>query len=89
MLDQLLSSPAIALLLLGFLFIEAVILWLVWKFKAVGLPPMQIIAFLGAGACFAIALGLVMAGYSPQWLGLALIAAFCFHALDIYLRWLP
>lgn len=89
MFDQLLSSPLIALLLLGFLSVEAIVLWLIWKFKLVGLPPMQIIAFLGAGACFAIALGLVMAGYSPQWLGLALIAAFCFHALDIYLRWSP
>lgn len=89
MFDQLLSSPLIALLLLGFLSVEAIVLWLIWKFKLVGLPPMQIIAFLGAGASFAIALGLVMAGYSPQWLGLALIAAFCFHALDIYLRWSP
>lgn len=87
MFDQLLSSPAIALLLLGFLSVEAVILWLVWKFKFVGLPPMQIVAFLGAGACFAIALGFVLAGVASHWLGVALMGAFVFHALDIYLRW--
>lgn len=89
MFEELLSSPAIAFLLLVFLLIEAILLWLIWKIKLIGLPPMQIIAFLGAGACFAIALGLVLAGQPSHWLGLALIAAFLFHAFDIYLRWSP
>lgn len=89
MFEELLTTPAIALLLLGFLSIEAIGLWLIWKTKHIGLPPMQIIAFLGAGACFAMALGLVLASASPQWLGVALIGAFLFHALDIYLRWMP
>lgn len=87
MFEELLTSPAIAWLLLGFLLLEAVFLWLIWKTKMRGLPPVQIITFLGAGACFAIALGLVLANAPPQWLGLALIAAFIFHALDIYQRW--
>lgn len=89
MLDELLTTPAIAWLLLAFLCVEAILLFAIWKKKMIGLPPMQIIAFLGAGACFAIALGLALAGAAPHWLGIALGAAFVFHALDIYLRWSP
>lgn len=87
MFETLLTTPAIAYMLLGFLAVEAFLLLVIWKKKFVGLPPMQIVAFLGAGACFAIALGLALAGVQYHWLGAALIAAFMFHALDIYLRW--
>lgn len=87
MFEELLTTPTIAYLLLGFLAVEAVLLLVLWKKKLIGLPPMQTIAFLGAGASFAAALGFVMADASPHLLGSALIAAFIFHALDIYLRW--
>jgi len=89
MFDTLLTTPAIAWLLLGCLLVEAILLLAIWKKKLVGLPPMQTIAFLGAGASFAIALGVALSGAPSHWLGLALLSAFVFHAVDIYLRWTP
>ncbi len=87
MFETLLTSPTIAYLLLVFLAVEAILLLVLWKKKLIGLPPMQTISFLGAGASFAAALGFALADASPHLLGSALIAAFIFHALDIYLRW--
>jgi len=89
MLNTLLTTPAIAWLLLGCLLAEAVLLLAIWKKKLIGLPPMQTIAFLGAGASFAIALGVSLSDASSHWLGLALLSAFVFHLVDIYLRWTP
>jgi hypothetical protein len=88
MFETLLTTPAIAYILLGFLGLEAILLLLIWKYKTTGLPPLQILSFLGAGACFAVALGFALAGASSSFLGAALVAAFFFHVLDIYLRWI-
>lgn len=89
MFETLLTSPLIAILLLSFLAVEAVILLVLWRKKLVGLPPLQTLSFLGAGGCFALALGFALGGAGALWLGAALIGAFMFHALDIYLRWNP
>lgn len=87
MFETLLTSPTIAIVLLTCLLAEAVILLMLWKRKLIGLPPLQTLSFLGAGACFALALGFALGGADAAWLGMALVGAFIFHALDIYLRW--
>ncbi|MFD0917835.1 hypothetical protein ACFQ14_15630 [Pseudahrensia aquimaris] len=82
-----LDSPAIALFLLGFLVVEGLGLAFVWQKSQRGLPPGQIISFLGAGLGFAAALFVVMAELSSLYLAIALLIAFIFHVCDIVQRW--
>ena len=80
-------SPSISLLLLSVLAVEAILLMVVWKRSGRGLPPLQIVSFLGAGAAFAVVLGLVLLDESASLIALALLTAFFFHLLDLWLRW--
>ena len=87
MFAQLLMSPWIAAMLLAVLGIEALILLLVWKRAGVGLPPIQIVSFLGAGAAFAFALGFALHGNAPIGMAVSLFCAFLCHLTDLLLRW--
>lgn len=87
LLYQILSTPVIAYLLLTVLAVEAVALFVVWKDRKIGIPPFQIVTFLGAGAAFSLALGGVLAGAGEIWLALCLCVAFIFHIMDMKLRW--
>lgn len=84
--QDLLSSPAIAYLLLTVLAIEALVLYWVWREKKKGIPPVQVLTFLGSGAAFSFALWCVLAEANVFWLAICLVIAFIFHILDLKLR---
>ncbi|MEO0410323.1 MAG: hypothetical protein AAF221_00605 [Pseudomonadota bacterium] len=86
-LEQLLSSPKFAYIVLGALLMEGAALLALWSVRNIGLPPAQTIAFLGAGAGFAAALLILASDGPPIFIGAALIFAFVFHIADICLRW--
>ena len=86
-LEQLLTSFSIVYVLLAVLLIEAGILLLFWKLNATGIPPFQILTFLGAGAAFTLALGSVLLDAAPIWLAVCLSLAFVFQILDLKQRW--
>ncbi len=81
------SSGSFAYLVLAVLAVEAAGLFLLWSKWNLGLPPIQTLSFLGAGAAFAIALLIVANNASPQLLSAALGTAFAFHGFDLWLRW--
>lgn len=83
------GSPIISILLLAVLGLEALILFYLWSSKIKGIPPGQIISFLGAGAAFSAALGFALSNLDPIWISLSLIAAFIFHIIDLWQRWQP
>ena len=85
--EQLLTSFSIVYVLLAVLILEAGILMLIWKFKAIGIPPFQILTFLGAGAAFSLALGSVLLNAAPIWLAICLSLAFVFQIVDLMQRW--
>lgn len=85
--EHVLTTPMIAYLLLSVLFVEAVVLVWLWKAKRAGIPTVQVITFLGAGAAFSLALGSVLAGAGTFWLAACLCLAFVFHILDLKQRW--
>lgn len=85
--EQLLSSPSFAYVVLASLFLEGAGLLTLWAMRKIGLPPAQIIAFLGAGIGFAVALLIVASNGPPILLGVSLVFAFTFHIVDICLRW--
>jgi len=85
--EALLSTQAIAWLLVIFLMFEGALLYWIWKRFARGIPPLAIVTFLGSGLAFALALGIVLANANPIWLALALVAAFTLHICDIAVRW--
>jgi len=67
--------------------VEAIALLFLWRWRGVGLRPIQTLAFLGAGASFATGL-LVVAEDGPLALfGISLALAFAFHLWDIIQRW--
>lgn len=82
-----LSTSAIAWWIGGLLIVEAVLLLALWYVKGVGLRPLSTLCFLGAGFCFAVALGIVLAGEHWAFLAPTLLAAFLFHLGDLALRW--
>lgn len=86
-LGALLSTPAIAYVLLIVLFVEAIALFWVWKDKKIGVPPLQVITFLGSGVAFGLALWCVLAQAGAIWLAICLCAAFILHIMDLKLRW--
>lgn len=84
---SLLETSGFAYVLLAFLLVEAIGLFALWQVRRKGLPPAQVVSFLGAGTAFAIALLIVASDGSALLLAIALGAAFAFHLLDIKLRW--
>jgi hypothetical protein len=85
--ETLLETPLIAILLLSVLSVEALVLLVLWNKKFVGLPPLQIMTFLGAGAAFALALGCALGNAHPYWLAGCLVVAFILHLTDLLTRW--
>ncbi len=66
--------------------LEAGALWLWHRFTGRGLPPIDLVGFLGAGFCLLLALRLTI---GQAWWGLpalCLTAAFACHAVDIWRR---
>ncbi|MEL6967203.1 MAG: hypothetical protein AAGM04_07455 [Pseudomonadota bacterium] len=86
-LEWLLSTSAIAWLIGGVLVVEAVFLLALWQVRRVGLAPASTVCFLGAGLCFAVALGIVLSAEHWAYLAPTLFAAFLFHIGDLALRW--
>ncbi len=86
-LTKMLNTPTIAYIVLIVLFLESIILLSLWRRKSIGLPPKQVISFLGSGAAFALALAVVLSGASSELLALCLALAFLFHCFDIGQRW--
>ncbi|MEM7570238.1 MAG: hypothetical protein AAF337_10625 [Pseudomonadota bacterium] len=84
---QLLETPAFAYLILACLSVEAVCLLLLWKTRRIGVPPAQVLSFLGAGAGLAAGLLVLASDGPPLLLALALTASFVFHIGDVWLRW--
>ena len=87
MFEAFLASIWVIYVLLAVLILEAALLFRLWKVKSVGLPPLQVISFLGAGIAFSLALAVVVADAHRFLLGICLIFAFIFHILDLKLRW--
>lgn len=87
MLQTLLTTPLVAWFLIAVLVLEAAILLAIWRWHKIGLPPVHVVSFLGAGFAFALALGCALSDVAPIWLALSLLAAFGFHLADLFLRW--
>jgi len=87
MLNEFVGSPGVALLVLGVLVLEGVVLFLIWGRMKKGLQFQQTISFLGAGACFALCLYGALSSFGGIWIGITLAAAFVFHLWDLKLRW--
>ncbi|MEL6750761.1 MAG: hypothetical protein AAFO70_01625 [Pseudomonadota bacterium] len=81
------ATPAVALLVLGVLLVEAVVLLILWRTRGQGLRPGEIATFLGAGAAFAICLYAALADLGPMWVAAPLIVAFLCHVADLRHRW--
>ncbi|MCA9739467.1 MAG: hypothetical protein R3E98_02640 [Gemmatimonadota bacterium] len=81
-----LASPHLADLVLGVLILEATVL-AVWARRSGRGPSVSAwLPFLIAGACFALALRVVLAGGSSVWVGAALVGAGIAHGVDLGLR---
>jgi len=86
-LHWLLTTPAIAQMLLVFLALEFVLLSIWRRRTGQGVAARQLFCFLGAGAGFATALWAALAGWSWPFMAVSLLVAFVAHALDLALRW--
>ncbi|MEL6744804.1 MAG: hypothetical protein AAFO68_04960 [Pseudomonadota bacterium] len=86
-LQWLLSTSAIAQVLLVFLALEWVVLTLWRRRTGQGVPAGQLLSFLGAGGGFAVALWAALAEWPWIMMAAALSVAFAFHAFDLALRW--
>ncbi|MEO0329440.1 MAG: hypothetical protein AAF217_12675 [Pseudomonadota bacterium] len=80
-------SPAMMFILLAVLAIEALFLLIYWQMHRTGLPPLEVLSFLGAGVGFSLALGFLILGSPAYLVAGSLILAFVFHILDLALRW--
>ena len=87
MFETLLTTPWIAFFLIAVLVIEATVLLAIWKRSGIGLPPRQVLSFLGAGAGFAIALGFALPQTNATGVAIGLTLAFVFHLADLIFRW--
>lgn len=81
------SSGRIADLILLVLLLEGVALYAYWRIKQSGVPPVDILLFMGSGAALVLALRVALTDGWWGWIGLALTASFFVHAADLLRRW--
>ncbi len=84
--DDFFAGGHVATMLLSLLAIEAVGLLLLWWNLGRGVPPAPLLAFLGSGACMALALRAALLG-QHVWVGVWLAVALPPHLAWLILSW--
>ena len=74
-------------LVLGFLLLEAVLLFLIYRRWGMGVAPAQLWPMLGAGAGLLLALRAGIAGAGWYWVLAGLLLALFAHLYDLRCRW--
>lgn len=82
-----LADPRAIDLVLGFVVLEALVLWLAWRRSGRGLPPLEILACLLPGAFLMLAVRAALAGQGGPAIAGWLLAALCTHLGDLALRY--
>lgn len=85
--SEFVESGRIADLILLVLLLEGAVLFAYWRIKGSGVPPFDILLFMGSGAALVIALRVALTDGWWGWIGLALTASFFVHAADLLRRW--
>lgn len=84
--DDFFAGGHVAVMLLALLAAEATVLLMLWWWRGSGVPPGPLLAFLGSGACMALALRAALAGQT-QWCAIWLTAALPPHVAWLVLAW--
>ena len=84
--NNLFAGGHVAEMLLVVLGAEADGLLLLWQMRGQGVPPWPLLAFLGAGACLALALRAALLG-DHLWVGIWLAAALPPHLAWLAMAW--
>lgn len=75
-------------LILALVVAEALALAVYHRVTGRGIPILDLLANLAAGACLMLALRAALVGAAPGWIALALIAALVAHGADLFRRWI-
>lgn len=73
--------------ILALMLLEAAVLLIIGRTSRRGLPPLQLMVNLGAGAALLLALRAALLGAPWQHISLWLIAALIAHVIDLHYRW--
>ena len=84
--DDFFAGGHVASMLLALLATEAVGLLLLWRLRGQGVAPLPLLAFLGSGACMALALRAALHGHHAG-VGIWLAAALPPHLAWLALAW--
>lgn len=74
-------------LVLGFLFLEGLLLVLIHRRWGIGVPPAKLWPMLGAGAGLLLAMRAGITGAGWCWVLAGLLLALCAHLYDLQGRW--
>ena len=87
MLQQLVSSGRVVDLIIGFMMIEALMLYLYHRRTSLGPALADIVAMLLAGLCLLLALRAALTGADWLWVAACLAASLVAHLVDLRRRW--
>ncbi len=81
------AAGGFAVVILGAIGLEALGLLALWRWKRRGLPPAEVLPYLGAGASLIAASGVAVSGGAWAWVGLLLAVGGGLHVIDLRARW--
>ena len=86
-LSELILSGRIIDIVLVVLFLELVVVSVLYRARGNGIPPYPLMVNIGAGGSLALAIKASLTGAGWQWIAFWLVASLIFHVLDVGARW--
>ncbi|MFK7859833.1 MAG: hypothetical protein AB8B64_13480 [Granulosicoccus sp.] len=86
-LSNVISSGQIVDIMVLFVVIEVITLVVYWRRTGRGVPPLPLLANVGAGGSLMLALGATLKGFEPTVIALCLVSSLVFHLTDLAIRW--